>query len=315
MAAKIPRHKVFTSFHNDDMAYKDKFVRMLGGDIVDKSVHDDEIDSSVKVSTARRNIRDDYIADASVTVVLIGPDTWGRRHVDWEISSSIRKTKKNSRCGLLGILLPNHPDYHKPTYHGNIPPRLADNCKGEDPYAEIYRWEDLKKPGVKAKIRRWIDEAFKRKDGDPPNNRRKAFRNNRSPEATQESKFRGRIANPFDPEGLHVSAQGAAIPDAAPRGPVRVFIPSDGVELEYDVRARKFVQARRVDRTLRPADHRVEYGEHVIAKPHKVPHGNALIRIDKKGQVSVEDVLPKKRGSGSKIAAPRPRLPRERLPL
>lgn len=316
MVTQVPRHKVFTSFHNDDMAYKDKFVRMLGGDIVDKSVNVDDIDDStpIKVETIRRKIRDDYIADASATVVLIGPDTWRRKHVDWEIGSSISKTKKNSRCGLLGILLPNHPDYHNPTYDsGNIPPRLADNCEGEDPYAEIYRWEDLKKPGVKAKIRRWIDEAFKRKDGAPPDNGREAFRNNRSPEATQESKFRGQVANPVAPEVLRVSTQGAAIPDAVPRGPVRVFIPNDGVELEYDVRARKFVgQARRVDRSLRPADLRVEYGEHVVAKPHKVRLGNALIRIDKKGQVSVEDAPPKKRGSGSKIGPDRivTRMPR-----
>ena len=198
MAAKIPRHKVFPSFHNDDMAYKDKFVRMLGGDIVDKSVHDEDIDDTgLKTSTVRRIIRDDHIADASITVVLIGPNTWRRKHVDWEIGSSIRKTKKNSRCGLLGILLPNHPDYHKPIYaSGNIPPRLADNCRGEDPYAKIYRWEDLNKPGVKAKIRRWIDEAFNRKDGTSPNNARKAFGKNRSPEATQESRFRGQIVNP-----------------------------------------------------------------------------------------------------------------------
>ena len=197
MAAKIPRHKVFTSFHNEDMGYKDEFVRMLDGDFVDKSVHDDEIDSSVKVSTARRNIRDDYIADASVTVVLIGPDTWGRKHVDWEIGSSISETKKNPRCGLLGILLPNHPDHHTPTYaFRNIPSRLADNCKGKDPYAKVYRWEDLKKPGVKAKIRGWIDEAFKRKDGAPPNKRLPAFGRNRSPGEKKADKSRGRVVNP-----------------------------------------------------------------------------------------------------------------------
>ena len=205
MAVKIPRHKVFVSFHNDDMAYKDKFVQMLDGNIVDKSVHDEDIeDTGLKTSTVRRIIRDDFIADASVAVVLIGPETGRRKHVDWKIGSSIRKTKKNSRCGLLGILLPNHPDYHKPTYaSGNIPPRLADNCRGEDPYAKIYRWEDLNKPGVKAKIRRWIDEAFNRKDGTSPNNARKAFGKNRSPEATQESAFRGQIANPVAPVELH----------------------------------------------------------------------------------------------------------------
>ena len=48
-----------------------------------------------------------------MTIVLIGPCTWQRKHVDWEIGASLRKTRKNSRCGLLGILLPNHPDYKK----------------------------------------------------------------------------------------------------------------------------------------------------------------------------------------------------------
>ena len=197
MAAKIPRHKTFISFHEKDKRYRGLLVRMLDGNVVDKSVHDEDIDDTgLKTSTVRQKIRDNFIADASVTVVLIGPNTWRRKHVDWEIGSSIRKTKKNSRCGLLGILLPNHPDYHKPIYaSGNIPPRLADNCRGEDPYAKIYRWEDLNKPGVKAKVRRWIDEAYKRRDGTPPNNAREAFGKNRSPETTQRSAFRGQIAN------------------------------------------------------------------------------------------------------------------------
>ena len=33
-----PRHKVFVSFHHADQAYKNKFVRMMGDDIVDISV-------------------------------------------------------------------------------------------------------------------------------------------------------------------------------------------------------------------------------------------------------------------------------------
>ena len=66
--------------------------------------------------TIRQQIRDNFIRDATVTVVLIGPCTWQRKHVDWEIGSSLRKTKRNSRCGLLGILLPNHPNFGERTY-------------------------------------------------------------------------------------------------------------------------------------------------------------------------------------------------------
>lgn len=228
MAAKIPRHKTFISFHEKDKHYRDLLVRMLDDNVVDKSVHDEDIDDTgLKTSTVRQKIRDDFIADASVALVLIGPNTWRRKHVDWEIGSSIRKTKKNSRCGLLGILLPNHPDYHKPTYaSGNIPPRLADNCRGEGPYAKIYRWEDLNKPGVKAKIRRWIDEAYKRRNGTPPNNAREAFGKNRSPEATQESRFQGQIANPVAPVELHAGEWlSAPIELASPPPSVRAPAP------------------------------------------------------------------------------------------
>ena len=108
--AQTKRHKVFISYHVDDQEDKDRFAQMMENDIVDKSVKDDDIDdTNLKVETIRQKIRDDYIADATVTVVLIGPCTWQRKHVDWEIGSSLRDTKKNPRCGLLGILL------HKPS--------------------------------------------------------------------------------------------------------------------------------------------------------------------------------------------------------
>ena len=101
--SRFPRRKVFISFYNDDQDYKDRFVQKARNVIVDKSVDTGRIDdTSLKVATIRQRIRDDYIRDATVTIVLIGPCTWQRKHVDWEIGSSLRKTKKNPRCGLLG---------------------------------------------------------------------------------------------------------------------------------------------------------------------------------------------------------------------
>ena len=97
--------------------------------IVDKSVNDGDIDPKLNIDTVRQKIRDKFIADATVTIVLVGKCMWQRKHVDWEIGSSLRDTKKNSRCGLLGILLPNHYDFGGDTYcykcHKLIPPRLA----------------------------------------------------------------------------------------------------------------------------------------------------------------------------------------------
>ena len=177
--SQTDRHKVFVSFHHDDQEYKDLFVDMMGDDIVDKSVEDGDIDDdNLATETIRQKIRDDFIADATVTVVLIGPCTWQRKHVDWEIGSSLRDTKKNSRCGLLGIILPNHPDFKKGTYTPRlIPPRLADNCRGDDRYACIYDW-----PGQQEtdQIRRWIHRAFERRTGTPPDNSRDQFGRNRT---------------------------------------------------------------------------------------------------------------------------------------
>ena len=114
MLAEVQRHKVFISFHHEDQKYKDQLVRAMDDGLVDKSVEDGDIDDThLKTQTIRQKIRDGFIADATVTVVLIGPCTWQRKHVDWEIGSSLRHTKNNSRCGLLGILLPDHPDFGK----------------------------------------------------------------------------------------------------------------------------------------------------------------------------------------------------------
>ena len=175
MTYETPRHKVFPSFHHEDQAYKNRFVQMMEHDFVDKSVEDGDIDDNLRTETIRQKIRDEFIRDASVTIVLIGPGTWQRKHVDWEIGSSLRKTQRNSRCGLLGILLPNHPDYNKDIHTpGLIPPRLHDNLAGPNSYASIHRWTNNPK-----KIREWIHSAYQRKGKILPNNNRKQYKNNK----------------------------------------------------------------------------------------------------------------------------------------
>ena len=85
---------------------------MMKGYIVDKSVHDEDIDDvNLSIETIRQRIRDNFISDTTVTVALIGPCTWQRKHVDWEISASLIERSNNPRCGLLGLILPNHPDF------------------------------------------------------------------------------------------------------------------------------------------------------------------------------------------------------------
>jgi len=161
---------------------------MMGKEyIIDKSVHDGDIDDkNIKTETIRQKIRDDYIADATVTVVLIGNETWKRKHIDWEISSSVRSTKKNSRTGLIGILLPSYerPEPGKYSIH-TIPPRLWDNVNennfSDDTFAKIYGWRDDPED-----FQNYIHQAFLRKDRVNPINSRKMFGKNRTGDQWQD---------------------------------------------------------------------------------------------------------------------------------
>ena len=175
--AGTSRHKVFVSFHSDDLARKNKFVNMLGNRIVDRSVGDGDIATKgVKVAEIYRQVREGFIADATVTVVLVGCCTWQRKYVDWEIGASLTDTEYNGRCGLLGILLPSHPDCGDTGYNERLlPPRLAGNLNGEESFAQLYDWTD-----DTAKLSEWIDWAFwRRNENPPPDNSYTRFAKNR----------------------------------------------------------------------------------------------------------------------------------------
>ena len=181
-AHRIPRHKVFISYHHDgDQAYKDRLVQALDSKFVDKSVSPGDIhDEGFPLDEIRRRIRDDHIADAAVTIVLIGKCTWQRKHVDWEISASLIQRRNNQRCGILGLRLPTHPDYRKSAEQRNprlIPPRLACNISGKDPFAVVYDWPLNK---LAKKILPRIHLAYLRRNKTPwPNNSLTLFGDNR----------------------------------------------------------------------------------------------------------------------------------------
>ena len=167
------RHKVFISYHHGlDEEWKARFVRMMGDRIIDKSVDvGDIVDTNSPTADTLRHIREQYIAEATVAVVLLGPRTWQRKFVDWEIGVVLRDTTMNPRCGLLGILLPNHPDFQKPTCNIHlVPPRLADNCTDATRFASLIRWRG---PRGVDDIQADIHRAFlrRRNQPDPDNGR------------------------------------------------------------------------------------------------------------------------------------------------
>ena len=172
------RHNVFISYHHaNDEGYKNEFERLFHSayDILEtKAVSDGDINPDNSTDYTRQLIRDNFIKDATVTVVLIGSETWQRKHVDWEISSSLRDTQLNSRTGLIGIILPTYPRADQTKYNAHtIPPRLYDNIQND--FATIYNWSN-----DPIAVQNWIHQAFLRRKTIKPDNSRDMFINNRS---------------------------------------------------------------------------------------------------------------------------------------
>jgi hypothetical protein len=175
-------HKVFVSYHHElDESHKKIFELRFGNKfraIIPGSVQVGDINPYLPTDTIRQKIRDEYLRDTSVTVVLVGALTWQRKHVDWEIASSIRDTAANPRSGLIGILLPAYYRHHFGGRSGSydprtIPPRLHDNI--EAGFATIHSWtEDA------AEVQHWIHEAHLRKARVRPDNSLESFVRNRS---------------------------------------------------------------------------------------------------------------------------------------
>lgn len=103
-------HKVFVSFHHaNDQWYKDELVR-LGTEnnvFIDGSVDMGEIPDNWDAQHIREYIRDNHLKDTTVTILLVGTETKNRKHIDWELFSSMYDGKVNKKSGILVINLPS----------------------------------------------------------------------------------------------------------------------------------------------------------------------------------------------------------------
>ena len=102
-------HKVFMSYHHyNDQSYKEHLVELASQNniFLDKSVDTGDINDSLPDERIREIIRDDYLRDSTVTIVLVGQDTKRRKHVDWEIYSSMYDGNVNKKSGILVVNLP-----------------------------------------------------------------------------------------------------------------------------------------------------------------------------------------------------------------
>lgn len=167
------KHKVFVSYyHKDDQKYKDYIDNNFKDIMINKSVMDNDIDSDNSDGYIKRLIREDYISDSSVVVVLVGKNTKTRKHVDWEIYAGLRGSV-NGNSGLIGILLPEMKRSDNKYAYDDIPARLADNIKSG--YSKMYNWDDAMR-----NFKGIIDETFENriKFKDKIDNSRKQMQNN-----------------------------------------------------------------------------------------------------------------------------------------
>ena len=140
-------HKVFTSYHHEnDQHYKEELLKIndrykqLSGDpiFIDKSVDKRDISEDLPDETIRQTIRDDYLQDSTVTILLVGTETKNRKHIDWELYSSMYDGKKNKKSGILVVNLPEV---------SNIFSIIVDheNHQEQNLYPEIQSWQMINK--------------------------------------------------------------------------------------------------------------------------------------------------------------------------
>ena len=102
-------HKVFISYHHaNDQWYKNKLIEIGNGFglFIDRSVNTGDIPEFWTDQAIREKIRDEYLRDSTVTILLAGIETRGRKHVDWELYSSMFDGTRNKKSGILVVSLP-----------------------------------------------------------------------------------------------------------------------------------------------------------------------------------------------------------------
>jgi hypothetical protein len=140
--AAYTRRKCFISYHHHDEREVQDFIQAFDHDRdilisrgIGASMAGDIINSNNSDYIMRR-VREDYLRDSTVTIVMVGSNTWGRKFVDWEIAASLRNTALSNRNGLMAITLPSVAG----AADRQLPARVDDNVNGEHGYARWWKY-------------------------------------------------------------------------------------------------------------------------------------------------------------------------------
>lgn len=178
-------HRVFISYHHaNDQWYKDDLVKWAtqNGIFEDWSVDTGDISDDLSDEEIRETVRDEYLRSSTVTILLVGTETRYRKHVDWEIYSSMHDGKLNKKSGIIVILLPSAKstaytcafDNEKAFYteqktwiniddraeyerrYPYMPPRIIDNLLKPGVNISVINWDKLSADV----LRLMIDNAY-----------------------------------------------------------------------------------------------------------------------------------------------------------
>ena len=151
------RHKCFLSYYSEDADEVLEFVEKFKEVFIPKIVGISEDDSWINSDDdeyVMDTIRENYLTNSTVTLVLVGKCTWARKFVDWEVYSSLRRDPKNRLNGLLAIELPSVAG--SPT----LPERVRKNVIRDKENTDTGYARFISYPTSESSLRDYIEDAF-----------------------------------------------------------------------------------------------------------------------------------------------------------
>lgn len=153
------RRKCFISYHHSDQNAVNQFVRDFDHNndcLIARGLGEEmpgDVINSTNTDYVMSKIRERFLRDSTVTIVILGRCTWARRYVDWEIQSSLRRGEYTTPNGLLGIKLRTF---------GGFPPRFERNLSPDWPRLDCYA-RHMDYPQSTADLVEEIEAAYNRR--------------------------------------------------------------------------------------------------------------------------------------------------------
>ena len=147
------RQTCFVSYHDADFSEVESFIRQFGGEFIPRCVgvaEHDRFVGSLDETYIKSRIAQENLSDSTVTIVLLGRETWHQKFVDWEIAASLEEGVVRRRNGILVMPLPSMKN------RAILPERIRDNLVAADNAKSyvIYESHPTTRDSLRGKISR-----------------------------------------------------------------------------------------------------------------------------------------------------------------